>query len=59
MKSVELSQIDICLWGLLTISINLKEQANKRLNMSPSADRVTVVLEDEEDLAHARDVIKE
>jgi hypothetical protein len=44
MKVFELSQTDILLWGLLTISLNLKEQKIVRSNTSRNSDRVNKVL---------------
>jgi hypothetical protein len=44
MKVLELSQVDILLWGLLTISLDLKEQEIVRSNTSRSSDRVNKVL---------------
>jgi hypothetical protein len=62
MKSIELSQIDVCLWGLLTISKDIKERATQKFASEDSvviaADRVDTVLNNEMDLAHARDIIE-
>jgi hypothetical protein len=44
MQVFELSQTDVLLWGLLTISLNLKEQKIVRSNTSRNSDRVNKVL---------------
>ncbi len=62
MKSVELTQIDILLWGLMTISMNIKERLHRKNangdNIVKVADRIDMVLHEEKDLSHARDIIE-